>query len=135
LKRSLFLFLAIFISCSLLFAGCGGDTTPPPGKVTTYFHIQNQFLAPIPGVSFTYTDPSNQTCTSPQTDSAGNMTVITTKVGIYSCSSIQYGSMNFTVNPPLQFYDSQDNIDNNATSSYTITINTSTGAISVIQNY
>ena len=134
MKRSLFLLIIIFTLCSLLLIGCG-ESTPPPGKVTTYFHVQDQFTSPIPNASFTYSDPSNQTFETSQTNSNGNITMVSTKVGIYSWEAIKYNSITYSLSPPLQFYILQEYLDNNFVFSYTITFNTSTGAISVIRNY
>lgn len=133
MKKFILFFCLILLAFALL-VGCGSDgggSTPASGKVTTNFHVRDQSSNPIVGVSFLYTNPSGQACVSPQTDSNGNMTIVTTVVGAYSGYGLKHGSTTYSITPTLQFYTSQVDLDNNRTYNYTITINIVTGVITI----
>jgi hypothetical protein len=118
---------------TLLIAGCGGGgggNDPSPGKVTSYFHVQDQSGNPIVGLKVTYTDPSNVKNVSPSTDSSGNATITTTSVGTYTVNYADYGGNRYAISG-TQFYNTQADLDANRTVSYRIIVNTSTGAISI----
>lgn len=57
------------------------------------------------------------------------------QVGTYTVSYAQYGGKYYHFTSTAQFYDTQADIDSNMVTDYSITVNISTGVITIHQNY
>lgn len=125
----------LLLSLIILLVGCsGGGGSTSNGKVTSHFHVKDHNNNPIVGLFVVYTDPSGNQIVSPTTDTSGNATIITTKVGTYTVNYAQHNNIKYTFSSPPQFYNRQSDLDANLVTSYTITVNTTNGEISIVQN-
>lgn len=130
-----FILLGVVVFSMFLLAGCGGGGggSSSAGHVTSYFHVQDNNGNSIAGLSVVYTDPSGTVINSPSTDSSGNATIITYKVGTYTVNSAVYNNVTYPVSG-VTFYDTQSDLDSNAVVHYTVIVNMGTGVITITQS-
>lgn len=137
MKRTvIFTLMAI---CALLVVGCGGGGggggSISGGQVTSYFHVQNQSNTPLVGVVVNYTEPDGTVVNSPASNSSGDATVISRKVGTYTVNYATYNGNIYRFTPAVTFVDSASDISSNLTTSYRIDVNTVTGVIQITRLY